>query len=262
MLVGLRPFASSSSETVVTPPTPTGPVDPYYSSVYGLYHLDTDYNDSGPAGRPLMTSSTTSTFGLQSSVSKFGTGALQCSVNMTTVVKVPPHASLYATGDFCVEFWMRANGTQTTYSNILATMGAAGLSSTAAPVDGLGFCNWTNHTGSQTGATTATCYLNNPPNQARLTTIRNPNDGAWHHLALTRSGSTCYLYFDGVMESSAPYSLPLDLGKTHGLIIGRGTNVANNNTFNGFLDDIRITIGVPRYTSNFSVPTAEHPNNG
>lgn len=259
MLPGMKSALMMFPDTVATP---SGPVDPYYSNVYGLYHLDTNYNDSGPAGRTLMTSGTTSTYGVLPQSPKFGTGSLRCTPNTTTVVKVPPHASLYATGDFCVEFWMRANDVQTTYSNILATMGAPGLSSTAAPVDGLGFCNWTDQSGSKTGATTATCYLNNPPNQARLTTIRNPNDGAWHHLALTRSGSTCYLYFDGVMESSAPYSLPLDLGRRYGMIIGRGTNVADNNVVRGFIDDLRITIGVPRYTSNFSVPTAGHPNNG
>ena len=262
MLVGLRPFVSSSSETVVTPPTPTGPVDPYYSSVYGLYHLDTDYNDSGPAGRTLMTSGTNTSYGVLPQSPKFGVGSLRCTPNTTTVVRVPPHASLYGKSDFCVEFWMRINGPQQLYSNILATMGAAGLSSTASPQEGFGFCNWTNQSGTQTGATTATVYLNNPPYQARLTTISNPNDGAWHHLALTRSGSTCYLYFDGVMESSAPYTYPLDLGRQYGMIIGRGTNVATNNVLNGFLDDIRITLGVARYTSNFTIPSDAFPNSG
>ncbi len=259
MLAGMKSALMMFPDTVATP---SGPVDPYYANVYGLWHLDTDFADSGPAGRPLQATNTTTGFGLQSAQVKFGTGALQTSAGPGTFIRIPANASLKSTNSFTIEFWMRSNGTQSQYTNVFNTLGADGLGNTSQPADGLGICNWTNAAGTGTGATTLTCWIDSPPNQLRLTSKSNPNNGAWHHIALVRNGNTMTLFFDGVNEASGTYSRALDLGAQFGMVVGRGTNTFTNNVLNGFVDDIRITLGVARYTSNFSVPTAEHPNNG
>jgi sialidase-1 len=39
-------------------------------------------------------------------------------------------------------------------------------------------------------------------------------DGQWHHIALTRSGSTLTLYVDGSVVGTATYSAPIDLSNS------------------------------------------------
>jgi hypothetical protein len=79
----------------------------------------------------------------------------------------------------------------------------------------------------------------------------------WTHLALVRSGSTGKLYINGVADAntvttSATATCPTNpqIG-SYPLISGR--------TFFGYIDDVRITKGYARYTSNFTPPTSAFP---
>jgi len=73
----------------------------------------------------------------------------------------------------------------------------------------------------------------------------------WQHIALVRSGSTIKYYLNGTETGSATQNP--GTGAT-GLWIGErsGGGVA---AYNGFIDDLRITKGVARYTANFTAPT-------
>jgi hypothetical protein len=78
----------------------------------------------------------------------------------------------------------------------------------------------------------------------------------WHHLAWVRSGSTITSYVNGVSDGtfSTSYSQPATA-----LVIGsRYTKVTE--FLNGYIDELRITKGVARYTANFTPPTAPFPN--
>lgn len=74
----------------------------------------------------------------------------------------------------------------------------------------------------------------------------------WFHIALTREGTNlCKLFVNGdLKETNTNFtaSVPIDT-------IGAGYT-GDSNPFNGHLDDIRITIGVARYTANFTPPTS------
>ena len=74
------------------------------------------------------------------------------------------------------------------------------------------------------------------------------NDGTWHHLAWVRNGTSWMLFIDGILESTATYSVTVtDLNQP----ISIGKDLYFNRDFNGYLSNLRISIGVARYTADF-----------
>lgn len=86
----------------------------------------------------------------------------------------------------------------------------------------------------------------------------------WTHVAVSRNGSTLRLFVNGVQEASSTVSGYLDGANDRAEIITLGSNTygANDNCFKGYIDEVRLTKGVGRYTSNFVVPTRAYPNRG
>ena len=83
-------------------------------------------------------------------------------------------------------------------------------------------------------------------------------DDQWHHVALVRSSGTTHLYVDGT--SAGSYSDTDSYSDNSGSprpLIGTRYNTSNGN-FKGYMDDLRLTVGVARYTSNFTPPTTAH----
>lgn len=88
------------------------------------------------------------------------------------------------------------------------------------------------------------------------------NDSAWHHWAVCRSGTTWYLFKDGVALSKnqdqiAGGSIATSL---NGHWVGSELDGTTLYDFNGYIDELRITKGVARYTSNFTPPSAPFPD--
>ncbi|WEM34250.1 LamG domain-containing protein [Xanthomonas phage X1] len=84
----------------------------------------------------------------------------------------------------------------------------------------------------------------------------------WYHVAWVMTGGTMRIYVDGaiVVERAGLSILP----NTYDVVIGadNGTGVRAN-FFNGFIDSVRITKGVARYSGNsFNVPTKDFPSFG
>jgi len=81
--------------------------------------------------------------------------------------------------------------------------------------------------------------------------------GAFYHIALVRNGNVFNLYVDGVQQTAslsfanALYTSDLTLG-----IGGRSTD--GNNRLNGYIDELRISKGIARWTSNFTPPTTSY----
>ena len=76
----------------------------------------------------------------------------------------------------------------------------------------------------------------------------------WYHIAVTRSGNTWKLFLDGTAEDTVTDSGTITTGTGNRLFIG---NFGSNYT-HGYIDDLRITVGQARYTSNFTAPTSAH----
>lgn len=89
---------------------------------------------------------------------------------------------------------------------------------------------------------------------------------AWHHVAGVRDGTNIRLYLDGVHIGAAAISTNTVNNSTLNLAIGTvmndTTRDAGGYDFNGYIDDLRITNGVARYTGtgSFTPPTREFSN--
>lgn len=87
----------------------------------------------------------------------------------------------------------------------------------------------------------------------------NLNDAAWHHIAVTRAGTTVRVFVDGVIEVTGtssvnllnPAGRPWFGGKSYGAD-GGAQSVWGN------MDEIRVSKGIARWTANFTPPTAPY----
>lgn len=84
---------------------------------------------------------------------------------------------------------------------------------------------------------------------------------AFVHWALTFDGTTLRLFVGGAAEASTTSNVNMTKPSGANLfrIGGPVTGTASQSVL-GHLDDVRITKGVARYTSNFTPPTAAFPN--
>jgi hypothetical protein len=91
-------------------------------------------------------------------------------------------------------------------------------------------------------------------NTAVLTSTSSLSANAWVYIAMTRTSGTVRAYINGTLDATtASYSTAMNCPGS--ILVGGGVGAVN--LVNGYIQDLRITKGVARYTSNFSVPTAE-----
>jgi hypothetical protein len=149
----------------------------------------------------------------------------------------PSSVDFVFNGDFTIEFWVYRAGSSAggtgNYESLVATYnGSTGY--------GVWWLNTTNVLHTRVEGTTAD-------------TTTALSNSTWYHVAVTRSGSTVRTFVNGVQGSSFTSSAT---ASNPGLYIGAQTV---NKNFNGYIQDLRITKGYARYTSNFTPPTAAFP---
>lgn len=174
---------------------------------------------------------------ISTAIKKYGTGSIYLNPSYATaptgyLFGAASTTASFGTGNFTVEFWFRwvttANrqdlfwwkGTQV--AGILWNLTAGNL----------------------------TYYINGGQINAPLT----PTVDTWYHIALTRSSGTSRLFINGVQGGSS-YADATSYTGTYELYSGRDQG-ASSNWVNGYIDELRITRGVARYTAAFTPPTA------
>lgn len=85
----------------------------------------------------------------------------------------------------------------------------------------------------------------------------NPTLNTWNHIAVSRISGIVRLFMNGILTNTN--SNATNLGIDQLAYIGND-GVFNKNT-DGYLDEFRITNGVGRYSSSFTVPSAPYPDN-
>lgn len=80
-----------------------------------------------------------------------------------------------------------------------------------------------------------------------------PNLNQWYHICVERSGSTIYMFVDGVQVATSPYSLDIS---SAGLPLTIGFGNEPNSAFNGLISNFRWTSTVNYNVNGFTVPTS------
>ena len=80
----------------------------------------------------------------------------------------------------------------------------------------------------------------------------------WVHVALTRQGNTLRAFWGGTqVGADGTFSGSIYINSAD-LFIGALRD--GNGSYDGWIDEFRLTVGVARYTANFTPPTAPFPN--
>ena len=157
---------------------------------------------------------------------------------------LPSAAGNLGTGDFTVECWYKSDVvTAATHCPIIAQYEANAQGS------------WAVKASSGSNQCLQFAYYNNGWVDNNTST-NITSDRAWHHVAVTRSGTTLRIYADGVLLRTDSIASGVQLGNTgYTLQIGR---IANDNAFmTGCVSNARIITGTALYTgSTYTVPTA------
>jgi len=79
----------------------------------------------------------------------------------------------------------------------------------------------------------------------------------WSHVAYVRSGTTVNIFINGILDTTITTTTdPITTAPINYLIFGADSKTSNlRPSFQGYMDQIRMTVGVARYTTNFTVPS-------
>ena len=197
----------------------------------------------------------TVTFGgdaeISTAQSKFGGSSLSLDGN-GDYVDLPQSTNQFVSDDFTIEFWFRINsgaGSETVglFGSYYTVGGGKGIIMASHPSYPSVYFQWMYGSGSGTDW----AYLNKT--QGTRTALSN---NTWYHVAVTRSGSTWRLFLNGTQEDSVTQSDQMtDAGSTT-RIGNYGPSATATDGLDGYIEDLRITKGLARYTSNFTAPTS------
>ena len=227
-----------------TPPTAPFPdvgptTDPYLANVSLLLHGDgtngsTTVIDSSPSPQTVTAAGDAQ---ISTAQSKFG-GASIAFDGSGDYLQLSSQAALsFGTDDFTIETWARLTST----GNVQVIIEARNQ---LAPVPWILAVDSSNKILFRHGV-------------GLLTSNASITYGQWQHYAVTRSAGVIRIFIDGVTDTStATNTSAIDAG-AQGLI---GQAFGSGYYINGYIDDLRITKGVARYTSNFTPPTAPFPD--
>jgi hypothetical protein len=79
----------------------------------------------------------------------------------------------------------------------------------------------------------------------------------WSHIAICRSGTSTKLFINGTQSGSTSTDSTNYVASP--VRIGDGNDGTSTYPYSGYIDDLRITNGVARYTSTFTPPTQAFP---
>ena len=215
--------------------------DTHFSKVTALFNFDGSDGDTTTSGLDSSNKNLTVSYSsgdqLSNTQKKFGATSLYVADNVTISSS---DGFNMGTGDFTIEAWYYF----TSFSN--------------------SFGIYDQYAGSGTGTGNSQLWFS--PSASSLRVYYNGNNkfelsgtfstGQWYHIAVVRSSGTIKVYVNGTADSTTQ-SYTGQFGKTGTLYLG-DQHAGGGGAPQYYIDDLRVTKGLARYTSNFTAPTTAH----
>jgi hypothetical protein len=232
-----------------TPPTAALPVPStatasgdYYWTNVPLYINGEDLLDHSSSPKSIANNGSTA---VNTTTKKFGSSSLFFNGSTQYLTVTSPATSIidWYSSDYTVEFWVNPSAFGS------SSNGNANIVGNVDPGSSIDYWSF----GTLSNGTVKFYYYNGSQNS--VTTTATVSSGVWTHLAMTHNNGTIRIFINGVLSASgtkvstpqSSNSYPLSIGKVGG------------SSFNGYIDDLRITSGTARYTANFTPPVATFP---
>lgn len=195
----------------------------------------TDTNAGGSAHTWTAHTATTDT-----GTVKFGQSSLSC--GSTGWIDTPDSADYtLGSGDFTADFWFNVSGGGG------AVRRAFGQENAAQSIQ------------SVAGGLLAGNQMFFQPNNGSNVTVSGTTTfttTGWHHYAGVRTGNILRMFIDGVQEGGDVAFTGTVTDSADTFSVGRaGAATAN---WNGFIDEFRLSVGIARWTANFTPPTSQY----
>ena len=198
---------------------------------------------SGDNTRSARTTNGTGGAAASATQTRFGTGSLRIP-NTVSPATATSYATIssdtgleFATGDFTIDFWFRADSTGV--NQTLVDMRSSATDNAVL----LGI----------NGSNNVYLYV---AGSAQITGLDSVSAETWHHLEVSRSSSFTELFLDGQSQGTWTDSTTYALRP---VVIGADYNGAGDG-FLGFIDEFRVSKGIARHTAGFTVATVPHVN--
>ena len=245
----------TSNFTVQTQPFSNGL--PFSSSTVLLLHFEDsngsmNFIDSSPY-QNIITSNKYAQ--ISTATSAFGGSSLYLPNNAGGYLQTATSVNNnFGTGDFTIEFWFNWSGTYSSTGSATQRMMANTNAAFAANAWVIGWDNNTNNGTAHIGFgayninTTSLVYV------SKTVIVSN----TWYHFALSRQGTSFYVFINGILESSyTSVTTAVDDGSTSRNIY-IGGSPGDSQYWYGYMDEVRITKGIARYTASFALPVRQY----
>ena len=221
-------------------------LDAYYANVSLLLHGNgtngsTTITDNSPSPKTVTAEGNAQ---ISTAQSKFGGASIAFDGTGDRVSVANNAAFDFGTGDFTVECWVFSVAALNSYDAEYAHIAGKGRGGAGGEYS-LGFYQQKINWFANAAATQGTTILTN---------------NTWYHFAASRAGSTLRLFVNGLLESSTTNTLDYTSSVSFNAGDRQAGDPGGQYPLNGYIDDLRITKGVARYTSNFTPPTAQFPD--
>lgn len=195
------------------------------------------FQDLSNSGQRITNTTSTTTVKTVSATQQFKFGTQSNTLLPTAYQTVIDDTSLqYGTNDFTIEGWVYTNVAGVVYG--LINKGASTPTGWSLEINASNQLVW---------------YSTGTAVKTSTTTIPA---STWTYVAISRSGTNLYMFINGTLQGTAGTD-SANYNQTTNMIIGATRALGNG--LNGFLDELRITRYIARYTASFAAPTAAFP---